>query len=112
MLTVYHQQNTIKETFTLRDVPQRALYVGLAGVMPYLATSLATVYLSFDIQYAANHGQGFMMSGEVAEALLHILEPIQLGYGATVSSFGYRAPKANILTILDHLIPRRHPLGS
>ena len=77
-------QNTIVETFTLRDVPTRALYVGLAGVVPYLLTSLSTVYLSFDIQYAAHHGQGFMMSGETAENLLHIIEPIQLGYGASV----------------------------
>jgi hypothetical protein len=52
--------------------------------MPYLATSLTTVYLSFDIQYAANHGQGFLLSGETAEALLHVIEPIQLGYGASV----------------------------
>lgn len=78
---------TIKETFTLKDVPRQALYVGLAGVVPYLATSLTTVYLSFDIQYAANHGQGFLLSGETAEALLHIIEPIQLGYGASIISF-------------------------
>lgn len=77
-------QNTIKETFSLSAVPREALYVGLAGVIPYLATSLTTVYLSFDIQYAATHGQGFFMSGEMAETLLHIIEPIQLGYGASV----------------------------
>jgi len=78
---------TIKETFTLRDVPKEALYVGLAGVVPYLATSLSTVYLALDIQYAAVHGQGFFLSGETAEKLLHIIEPIQLGYGATIISF-------------------------
>lgn len=60
--------------------------VGLAGVVPYLVTSLSTVYLSFDIQYAAVHGQGFLMSGETAEQLLHIIEPIQLGYGASVKN--------------------------
>lgn len=59
----------------------------MAGVLPYLATSLTTVYLSFDIQYAATHGQGFFLSGETAEALLHIIEPIQLGYGASVSRY-------------------------
>jgi len=79
--------NTIKATFSLTDVPREALYVGLAGVIPYLATSLSTVYLSFDIQYAATHGQGLLMSGEVAEQLLHIIEPIQLGYGASIISF-------------------------
>jgi hypothetical protein len=87
------RQETIKETFSLKDVPREALYVGLAGVIPYLATSLTTVYLSFDIQYAATHGQGFLMSGELAETLLHIIEPIQLGYGASV-----RPPPSPILT--------------
>lgn len=79
-------KRTIVDTFTLKDVPREALYVGLAGVVPYLLTSLSTVYLSFDIQYAATHGQGLIMSGEVAEQLLHIIEPIQLGYGASVST--------------------------
>ncbi|KIW63435.1 hypothetical protein PV04_10274 [Phialophora macrospora] len=79
--------NTIKETFSLASVPREAMYVGLAGVVPYLITSLTTVYLSFDIQYAATHGQGFFMSGEMAESLLHIIEPIQLGYGASIISF-------------------------
>lgn len=58
--------------------------MGLAGVVPYLATSISTVVLSFDIQYAAQHGTGLLMSGEIAEQLLHIIEPIQLGYGASV----------------------------
>ncbi|EXJ82206.1 hypothetical protein A1O3_06019 [Capronia epimyces CBS 606.96] len=78
---------TIKDTFSLREVPRQALNVGLAGVVPYLATSLTTVYLSFDIQYAATHGTGFLLSGQTAEALLHVLEPIQLGYGAVIISF-------------------------
>ena len=66
-------------------MPKEALYVGLAGVLPYFATALTTVYLSWDIQHDAHYGQGFLMSGETAEQLLHIIEPIQLGYGATVS---------------------------
>lgn len=60
--------------------------MGLAGVIPYLATSLSTVYLAFDIQYAAVHGEGILMSGELAEKLLHVIEPIQLGYGASVQN--------------------------
>lgn len=79
--------NTIVETFSLKDVPQKAMYMGLAGVLPYLATSLSTIALSFDIQYAASHGTGIFFSGEVAEQLLHIIEPIQLGYGASIISF-------------------------
>jgi hypothetical protein len=77
-------QKTIVDTFSLQDVPKEALYVGMAGVLPYLATSLSTVYLAYDIQLAANTGEGLFLSGQTAELLLHILEPIQLGYGATV----------------------------
>lgn len=79
-------QNTIIDTFALKDVPREALYVGLAGVLPYLATSLSTVYLAWDINYAWNYGEGFLLSGPTAEALLHLIEPIQLGYGASVCS--------------------------
>lgn len=74
----------VLDVFSLKDVPKEALYVGLAGVLPYLATSVSTVYLAWDIQHAAHTGEGFLVSGEVAEQLLHFLEPIQLGYGATV----------------------------
>lgn len=58
--------------------------MGLAGVIPYLVTSFSTVALSFDIQYAAHHGQGLFFSGTTSEQLLHIIEPLQLGYGASV----------------------------
>lgn len=58
----------------------------MAGVLPYLATSLSTVYLAWDINHAALTGSGFLMSGATAETLLHIVEPIQIGYGAVVSS--------------------------
>lgn len=78
---------TVKETFALRDVPRQALYIGLAGVLPYLATSLSTIYLAWDINYAHNTGTGFIVSGHTAEVLLHILEPLQVGYGAVIISF-------------------------
>lgn len=68
------------------DVPREALYIGMAGVLPYLATSLSTVYLAWDINHASITGQGFLLSGQTAELLLHIVEPLQIGYGAVVSS--------------------------
>ena len=71
----------------MKEVPKEALYVGLAGVLPYLATSLTTVYLAFDINHAHEHGLGFVLDPKTAEALLHIIEPIQLGYGASVRPF-------------------------
>lgn len=61
------------------------MYLGLAGVIPYLATSLQTVYLSYEINRAANTGDGLILSGDSAELLLHLLEPVQVGYGAVVS---------------------------
>ena len=69
------------------DVPKEALYMGLAGVLPYLATSLSTFYLAYDINHAAEHGFGLFLDPVTAEGLLHLIEPIQLGYGATVSCF-------------------------
>jgi len=58
--------------------------LGLAGVMPYLATSLSTVYCAWEINHASATGAGFLMSERSAELLLHILEPLQIGYGAVV----------------------------
>ena len=58
--------------------------IGLAGVLPYLATSLSTVYLAWDINHAHATGHGFLVSGQTAETLLHLIEPIQVGYGAVV----------------------------
>ncbi|KAL8798807.1 MAG: hypothetical protein Q9182_006379 [Xanthomendoza sp. 2 TL-2023] len=84
---VYSDIKTIKETFALNEVPREAFFVGLAGVIPYLATSASTVYLAWDINHAAMDGQGFLLSGESAELLLHILEPLQIGYGAVIISF-------------------------
>ncbi|MCJ1279649.1 hypothetical protein MMC21_007473 [Puttea exsequens] len=78
---------TIKETFALNEVPREALTIGLAGVLPYLATSLTTVYLAFDINHVNSAGTTFFFSQEVAEQLLHIIEPLQIGYGAVIISF-------------------------
>ncbi|KAL3479123.1 hypothetical protein BJX99DRAFT_223125 [Aspergillus californicus] len=77
----------IKETFSLQDVPKDALYLGMAGVIPYLATSLETVYLAYEVNRANATGDGLMFSGESAELMLHMLEPIQIGYGAVILSF-------------------------
>lgn len=62
------------------------MYIGMAGVLPYLATSVSTLYLAWDINHAATTGSGFLLSGGTAETLLHLIEPIQIGYGAVVSA--------------------------
>jgi len=78
---------TIKDTFALTDVPKESLYIGAAGVLPYAATSLSTVYLAFDINHAHATGQGYLFSPETAHQLLDLITPIQVGYGAVIISF-------------------------
>lgn len=78
---------TIKETFALNHVPRESLVLGAAGVLPYLATSLSTVYLAFDINHAKDHGAGYLFHPDTARELLTLLEPIQIGYGAVIISF-------------------------
>ena len=65
-------------------MPKEALTIGLAGVLPYMVTSLSTVYLAYDINHAQAHGSGLLMDPNTAEVLLHIIEPLQIGYGAVV----------------------------
>ena len=76
---------TIKETFSLNEVPKESLYIGAAGVLPYAATSLSTVFLAYDINHAHATGNGILFSPETAHQLLDLVTPIQIGYGAVVS---------------------------
>ncbi|QDS74770.1 hypothetical protein FKW77_001576 [Venturia effusa] len=78
---------TIKDTFDLSDVPKKAYWLGLAGVLPYLATSVATIGVAQEMNVAHEQGMGYIMTAEQAEHLLHILEPLQVGYGAVIISF-------------------------
>lgn len=75
----------MKDTFRLTEVPRESYYIGGAGVIPYLATSLATVGLAYDINHAHTAGTGYLFSPETAHQLLATLEPIQIGFGAVVS---------------------------
>ncbi len=86
--------------------------IGMAGVLPYLATSISTFYLAFDINHANETGSGFLVSPHTAELLLHIIEPLQVGYGAVVSS--YISQTLIIFAVListDLVILRCYPLG-
>lgn len=86
MAGVKHDVGTIKATFSLADVPREAYYMGLAGTLPYLATSFSTVYLAWELNHATA-GYGFLISEADAIYLLHLLEPLQIGYGASILSF-------------------------
>ncbi|KAF2754004.1 hypothetical protein EJ05DRAFT_480018 [Pseudovirgaria hyperparasitica] len=87
MAGVKSDLTVIKETFSLEAVPKEAIAVGLAGVIPYLVTSLSTVYCAAEINANAIHGSGYLMSGQSADLLLQIIEPMQIGYGAVIISF-------------------------
>ncbi|KAF1363335.1 hypothetical protein EJ07DRAFT_163206 [Lizonia empirigonia] len=86
MKGVKSDMETIRETFSLKEVPKEAYYMGLAGTIPYLGTSLATVLCAYEINHSVA-GQGSILSEHTATHLLHLLEPIQIGYGASIISF-------------------------
>lgn len=59
----------------------------MAGLVPYIATTWSTLYLAWDLNYAHIHGVGYLISPQTAESMLHVLEPLQVGYGAVIISF-------------------------
>ncbi|KAH8819974.1 hypothetical protein F5884DRAFT_32370 [Xylogone sp. PMI_703] len=77
--------HTVQETFSLREVPKESLYLGLAGVLPYVATSLSTVFLTYNV----NNERSIvaLFDPETARHLLDLMVPIQIGYGAVIISF-------------------------
>lgn len=56
----------------------------MAGIIPYVGTSAATIYCAWEINHAHATGMGLLMNEKTAELYLHVLEPLQVGYGATV----------------------------
>ncbi|EWZ36612.1 uncharacterized protein FOBCDRAFT_222450 [Fusarium oxysporum Fo47] len=86
-----HDIDVVKDTFTFTDVPRESSILGLAGTLPYLGTSLSTVFLAWDLNKPIPTGNSFydaiMIDHETAKYLLSALEPIQLGYGAVIISF-------------------------
>ncbi|OTB04916.1 hypothetical protein M426DRAFT_320489 [Hypoxylon sp. CI-4A] len=81
----------VKDTFDLSSVPREPYFLGLAGTLPYWATSLSTVYLSWNLNTewpsTSNFVNNILISHDTARHLLDIIEPIQLGYGAVIISF-------------------------
>ncbi|KAI1471789.1 uncharacterized protein F4812DRAFT_415469 [Daldinia caldariorum] len=82
---------TVKDTFDLSEVPKEPLFLGLAGTLPYFATSLSTVYLAWNLNTewptTSNFLNSILISHDTARHLLAVIEPIQLGYGAVIISF-------------------------
>ncbi|KAL2270684.1 hypothetical protein VTJ83DRAFT_55 [Remersonia thermophila] len=91
LVGVKNDMQSIKETFALSAVPRRAYVLGLAGTLPFLATSMATVFLSWNLNtelptrsFLLNR---ILFDHDAATYWLSILEPIQVGYGAVIISF-------------------------
>ncbi|KAF4448324.1 putative MNN4-regulates the mannosylphosphorylation [Fusarium austroafricanum] len=86
-----HDIGVVKETFTFTNVPRESHILGLAGTLPYLGTSLSTVFLAWDLNKNIPTGNSFydaiMVDHETAKYLLSVIEPLQLGYGAVIISF-------------------------
>ncbi|KAH6884812.1 hypothetical protein B0T10DRAFT_539748 [Thelonectria olida] len=86
-----HDLGVVKDTFRFRDVPRESRILGLAGTLPYLGTSLSTVFLSWDLNKQWPTGNSFydsvLVDHETARYLLNVIEPLQLGYGAVIISF-------------------------
>ncbi|POR39228.1 Uncharacterized protein TPAR_00570 [Tolypocladium paradoxum] len=86
-----HDIGIIKDTFRLSQVPRESHILGLAGTVPYLATSLSTVFLAWDLTKNVPTGNSFydaiLVNHETAQHLLGVIEPLQLGYGAVIISF-------------------------
>ncbi|TGZ83283.1 hypothetical protein EX30DRAFT_152253 [Ascodesmis nigricans] len=78
---------TVKETFALRDVPREVYYFGGAGLVPYVTTSVATMFMAWDIQHAKHTGYAVLFSRETAESIIQFGEPLQVALGAVILSF-------------------------
>ncbi|KKP06185.1 hypothetical protein THAR02_01698 [Trichoderma harzianum] len=86
-----HDIGLVKDTFRLDTVPRESHILGLAGTLPYLATSVSTVFLALNLNTDVPSGNRFynmiFMEHETAQYLLDFIEPLQLGYGAVIISF-------------------------
>lgn len=69
------------------NVPKPVLTVGLAGTIPYLGTSLATIILAREASYASVGTAPSGYSLEEILSALHHVEHIQITYGAIILSF-------------------------
>ncbi|KAK7755823.1 hypothetical protein SLS62_002108 [Diatrype stigma] len=86
-----HDLDIVKDTFRLKTVPKESYVLGLAGTAPFFATSLSTLYLSWDLNTEwpsqSQFVNSILISHESARHWLGVLEPLQLGYGAVIISF-------------------------
>ncbi|RSL63011.1 hypothetical protein CEP51_013378 [Fusarium floridanum] len=86
-----HDIDIVKDTFRFKSVPRESHILGLAGTLPYMGTSLSTVFLAWDLNKEWPTGNAFydtiFVDHETAKYLLSVIEPLQLGYGAVIIPF-------------------------
>ncbi|PWN50158.1 hypothetical protein IE53DRAFT_374761 [Violaceomyces palustris] len=69
-----------------KSVPRPALVWGAAGVIPYLCTSAASIWLARQ-QHMVSQGVVTSIDSETASALLVHAQNVQVGWGAVILSF-------------------------
>lgn len=69
-----------------QEVPQPALLWGSAGVLPYVSTAAASIWLARK-EHLVSMGLDKSMDSETASALLLHAQNIQVGFGAVMLSF-------------------------
>ncbi|ORY35475.1 hypothetical protein BCR39DRAFT_509939 [Naematelia encephala] len=72
----------------IEAVPRPAMIFGLAGLLPYLGTAAATVFMAREASIAAQ-GERTLSGLDLAGSLdlLHNIEHVQITYGAIILSF-------------------------
>ncbi|KAI1826295.1 hypothetical protein F4861DRAFT_101291 [Xylaria intraflava] len=82
---------TVQELLSLSSVPKEPYWLGLFGTLPYLGTSVSTIYLVWVLNTewpsSSALANNLTINQETASHLLATLEPIQMGYGAIIISF-------------------------
>lgn len=82
---------SVKAALSLDEVPREAYALGLAGTIPYFATSISTVYLTWNLRTQwptdSNILNSILLNQETAAQWLSHLEVLQVGYGAAIISF-------------------------
>lgn len=61
------------------------MVLGFAGTLPYVGTALGTTFLSWEVNNQLTLGATKYISGETAQVIMNVIEPVQVGYGAVVS---------------------------
>lgn len=89
--TLVDELKIVQETFSLSGAPKEPYWLGVAGTLPYLGTSVSTIYLAWVLNTpwptSSTLANNLLINHDTAAWALATLEPIQLGYGAIIISF-------------------------